>query len=64
MGRKDIFELAFDKEITLKEVEDSEILLDLIRLFKIDRRSSAMLNTCCNIKEDMISIPKARDFLR
>lgn len=56
-----LFELALGIGITLKEVQDSGIVLDLIRLFKIDRRRSSELLDKYNIIEDIVPLPEAGD---
>lgn len=54
IGLKDETEFALGIEITLKSDQDSEILFDLIILFKIKRRSlSALVGKFRNIIGDL-----------
>lgn len=62
MGLKDAIEFALGIGITLKSVQDSGIIFDIIILFKIERRrSSALIGKLRNIIADMWSMPEARD---
>jgi len=62
IGLKDEIEFALGIGITLKSVQGSGIMFDIIILFKIERRRSrALIGKLRNIIADKWSMPEARD---